>query len=134
MTSLPVTLTTAAAALFVNLWLGGRIARLRHQFKVNVGDGGHEPLLRRMRAQANFIEHAPIFLILLAALEISGGKRLPLAIIAVVFLLGRMAHGIGMDGGGLQRWRRIGMMSSTIASVALALWGLICAAGWCLGR
>ena len=113
---------------------GSAIARLRHQYKVNVGDGGHEPLLRRMRAQANFIEHAPIFLILLGAVEISGGNRPILAIIALVFVLCRIAHGIGMDGGDLQRWRRIGMISSTIASVALALWAVVCAAGWCLGR
>ena len=133
MTPVPVTLATAAAALFLNLWLGARIAQLRHQFKVNVGDGGHEPLLRRMRAQANFIEHAPFFLILLGGLEISGANRLALAIIAAVFILARIAHGVGMDGGDLQRWRRIGMISATCASVALAIWALVCAAG-CLGR
>ena len=55
MTILPVTLLSAAAAVFVNIWLGLRIGQLRGQFKVSVGDGGHEPLLRRMRAQANFV-------------------------------------------------------------------------------
>jgi uncharacterized protein len=134
MAPIPVTLSAAAAALFVNLWLGARIARLRHQFKVNVGDGGHEPLLRRMRAQANFIEHAPFFLILLVGLELSGANRPILAIVAVVFILARIAHGVGMDGGDLQRWRRIGMIGGTLAGVALAIWALICAVGWCLGR
>ncbi|HEY6048007.1 MAG TPA: MAPEG family protein, partial [Sphingomicrobium sp.] len=60
----PVTLVTAAAMVALNMWLGMRIAKLRGEFKVSVGDGGHEPLLRRMRAQANFIENAPFFVLL----------------------------------------------------------------------
>jgi len=72
---LPVTLLTATAAVFLNIWLGVRIGQYRGKFKVSVGDGGHEPLLRRMRAQANFIECAPFVLILIAGLEISGASR-----------------------------------------------------------
>jgi uncharacterized protein len=131
---LPVTLATAAAAAFVNIWLGWRISALRRKLKVSVGDGGQEPLLRRMRAQANFIENAPFFLILLAALELSGANRLALWIIAAVFILARIAHGFGMDGGPLQRWRRYGIMGSTVMTVALAIWALVCAAELCLGR
>ena len=132
MTPVPVTLVTAAAAFFVNMWLGARIAAVRKKFKVSVGDGGHDELLRRMRAQGNFIEHAPFFLILLAGLELSGANRLALGVIALVFILARIAHGIGMDGGELHRWRRDGMITSTIATVALVLWALFCAAELCL--
>jgi uncharacterized membrane protein YecN with MAPEG domain len=129
MTPIPVTLATAAAAVFVNLWLGWRIAQLREQFKVSVGDGGQELLLRRMRAQANFIEHAPIFLILLGGLELSGANRLALLAIAAVFILARIAHGVGMDGGEGPRWRMYGMMGSMFATLSLAIWALICAVG-----
>jgi uncharacterized membrane protein YecN with MAPEG domain len=134
MTPLPVTLATAAAAVFVNMWLGSRIAKLRSQFKVSVGDGGNEALLRRMRAQANFTESAPLFLILLAALELSGANHWALAGIGLVFLLARIAHGIGMDSAELRRWRMYGMIGSTLATVALALWALTCAVELCLGR
>ena len=75
MSPIPVTLLAAAAAALVNIWLGWRIAEYRKQFQVSVGHGGKERLLRRMRAQSNFIENAPIFLILLGALEISGANR-----------------------------------------------------------
>jgi uncharacterized membrane protein YecN with MAPEG domain len=129
MTPIPVALATAAAAVFVNLWLGWRIAQLREQFKVSVGDGGQDLLLRRMRAQANFIEHAPIFLILLGGLELSGANRLALLAIAAVFILARIAHGVGMDGGEGPRWRMYGMMGSTFATVALSVWALVCAVG-----
>ena len=126
MTPIPVTLTTTAAAVVVNIWLGWRIARLRKQFKTSVGDGGHEPLLRRMRAQANFIENAPFFLILLGGLELSGVNRLALLAIAAVFMVARIAHGVGMDGGDGPRWRMYGMMGSTFATGALAIWALAC--------
>ncbi|HEX8937162.1 MAG TPA: MAPEG family protein [Sphingomicrobium sp.] len=128
MTAVPVTLAASAAAVFVNIWLGSRIAKLRHRFKVSVGDGGQEPLLRRMRAQANFIENAPFFLILVASLELSGANRAGLGVIAAIFTLARIAHAIGMDGGSLAIWRRIGILISSIAIVLLAIWAILCVA------
>ena len=67
MVPVPVTLAATAACAVLNMWLGARVGKYRARFKVSVGDGGQEPLLRRMRAQANFIESAPIFLLLLLA-------------------------------------------------------------------
>ena len=134
MTPIPVTLASAAAAVFLNIWLGSRIAAFRRDFKVSVGDGGHEPLLRRMRAQANFIEHAPFFLILLGALELSGANRWVLAVIALVFVLTRIAHGIGMDADRDRRWRAYGMIGSSLAGLVLASWALILAAETVLSR
>ena len=129
MTSLPITLLTAAAAVVLNIWLGWRIAEHRVGFKVSVGDGGHEPLLRRMRAQSNFIEQAPFFLILLAALELFGANRLALAAVALVFTVARIAHGIGMDGGPLHRWRAMGISVSVLCSLALSVWAVVLAIG-----
>ena len=133
MTAVPVTLAASAAASLLNIWLGGRIAKLRKQFKVSVGDGGHEPLLRRMRAQANFIENAPFILILIAGLELSGANRLVLALVTAVFILARIAHPIGMDRAELRRWRMVGMMGSSFAMIALIGWAIICTARLCLG-
>ena len=134
MTPLPVALSAAAACALLNFWLGSRIARFRADYKVSVGDGGHQPLLRRMRAQANYIEHAPFFLILLAALEVSGAYALALALVAAIFVLARIAHGFGMDGGELARWRSVGMISSALATLTLTVWAIACAAEFCLGR
>src|SRR6476660_4219418 len=113
MVPVPVTLASTVASTLLNLWLGGRIAALRKQFRVSVGDGGHEPLLRRMRAQANFIENAPFVLILLGGLELSGANRAGLATIAVIFIVARILHPIGMDGSEKQRFRMFGMMGSS---------------------
>ncbi len=134
MTPVPVTLATAAAAVGVNTWLGARISLLRRDLKVSVGDGGHEPLLRRMRAQANFVENVPLFLILLGGLELSGANRWGLGALALVLTAGRIGHGYGMDGGSLHRWRRNGMISSTVALFLLAAWALFCAGEAALRR
>jgi uncharacterized membrane protein YecN with MAPEG domain len=133
MTNLPITMLTAAAAVFLNIWLGWRIAQHRVEFKTSVGDGGHEPLLRRMRAQSNFIEQAPFFLILLGGLELAGANCLALGIISAVFVLARIAHGIGMDGGPLHRWRAIGISVSVLCSIILAVWATVCAVTAVLG-
>jgi hypothetical protein len=122
MVPVPVTLASTVASTLLNLWLGGRIAALRKQFRVSVGDGGQEPLLRRMRAQANFIENAPFVLILLGALELSGANRAGLAAIAVIFIVARILHAIGMDGSEKQRFRMFGMMGSSLATLVLILW------------
>jgi len=124
MVPVPVTLASTVASTLLNLWLGGRIAALRKQFRVSIGDGGQEPLLRRMRAQANFIENAPFVLILLGGLELSGANRAGLAAIAVIFIVARILHPIGMDGSEKQRFRMFGMMGSSLATLALILWAI----------
>jgi uncharacterized membrane protein YecN with MAPEG domain len=134
MTPVPITLLAAAAAVAVNIWLGARVVRSRRDNNVKIGDGGNEAVLRRMRAQANFIENAPFFLILLGGLELSGGNRPALGAIAAAFILARIAHPIGMDGPHLFRWRMVGMMTSVFALVALALWAIVCATEAFLGR
>ena len=71
-----MTLTMAVASTLLNIWLGSRIARMRMVHKVSIGDGGALPLIARMRAQANFIEWAPFFLVLLALIEMARGQPL----------------------------------------------------------
>jgi len=134
MTPVPITLLTAAAAIAVNIWLGARIVASRREHQVKIGDGGNEAVLRRMRAQANFTENTTLFLILLGGLELSGGNRRALGVIAAVFILARIAHGIGMDGPHVFRWRTAGMMTTVFGQVALSLWAIVCAAEAFLSR
>ena len=128
MTTLPVTLTTAALSVIVNIWLGWRVVSARREAKVSIGDGGNEGVLRRMRAHANFAENAPIFLILLAVAELAAGSGVLLITLAAIFLASRVAHGIGMDGGSLVRFRMFGMMGTTLTTAVLAVWAIMLAA------
>lgn len=95
---LPVTLATAGAAALINLWLAGRIMRIRFGRGILYGDGGDERLANRMRAQLNFAEYTPLVLILIAAIEWSAGSSFWLALAGALYVAGRVAHPIGMDG------------------------------------
>lgn len=88
----------SAAAALINLWLGFRVGQVRHTSKVSIGAGDSMPLLTRMRAQANFIEYSPFVLILVGLIELGGGTRGWLWIVALVYLVGRILHAFGMEG------------------------------------
>jgi len=118
---LQTTLSLAAAAAIINLWLGIRIGQLRHQHGVSIGDGGNEQLQRRMRAQLNFAEHVPVVLVLLGLIEASGKGGQWLAPLGAVYMLGRVAHALGMDGGSLEKGRMVGTLLNMLITLGLAV-------------
>lgn len=120
----PITLAAAGAAALLNVWLSIRIGMVRSAQKISVGDGGCEELIRRMRAQANFIENTPIVLILIGAIEAARGPNPWLTGVAALYILGRVAHGVGMDGGKLAVGRMIGTLITMLAQVGLAVWAV----------
>jgi uncharacterized membrane protein YecN with MAPEG domain len=126
---LQTTLSLAAAAIIINLWLVVRISRMRLSLNVLQGDGGNPQLLHRMRAQANFIEHAPLFLILLAAIEMTGKGNKWLAIVGSVFMLARVAHAIGMDRAAPNPLRAGGIAVTLLSELGLAVVAVLIALG-----
>lgn len=124
---LPVTLTIAAAAAVLNLWLAMRIVRGRFSTKVMTGDGGDPMMLGRMRAQANFIEYTPFVLILMGLIEMAGGSATVLWALGAVFVLGRFAHGLGMDRATPNVFRAAGALSTWAVLAGLAGWALVVA-------
>jgi uncharacterized protein len=122
---LPITLTAAGAAALINLWLAIRVGQKRIAGKVSIGDGGHPPLIARMRAHANFTEYTPYFLILVALIELASGTSTWLWLVVGVYLLARVAHGIGMDVvEGQSKLRGIGIMVTMLVLVGLAIYAL----------
>ena len=120
-----ITLTIAAGAALLNLWLMIRCGQARIANKVSIGDGGDEFLTRRMRAHANFAENTPIVLILIAALELSGGTTGWLWAVGILYIIGRIAHPFGMDGGSMQIGRTIGTAITMLTLLGLAIMALI---------
>ncbi len=115
---LPISLTAAAAAAFINLWLGIRIGQVRTSEKVSIGDGGNEKVIRRMRAQANFVEFTPFVLILIALIELAAGTSTWLWAVMAVYMVARIAHAFGMDG--MAKARPIGIMLTLLIMTGLA--------------
>lgn len=121
---LPVTLCAVAAAAAINLWLSIRIGMIRHAKKINMGDGGDGDMIARMRAQANFIENTPIVLVMLAAIELARTGNAFLMAVAAIYMLGRVAHGIGMDGGSLGFLRGPGTLITMLTQIGLGVWAV----------
>ena len=121
---LTITLTITAAAALLNIWLMMRVGKVRLAEKVSVGDGGNENIIRRMRAHSNFIESAPLVLILIAAIELSIGTNIVLWFVSSLYILGRIGHGFGMDGGSLEKGRVIGTIITLLTLLGLAGWAI----------
>ena len=74
----------------------------RRKNKVSFGDDGNRTLMRRIRAQGNFVEYTPIFLISLIGIEWIGyAKNISYYLIyvhslGIIFILGRIFHTISL--------------------------------------
>ncbi len=118
---LPTTLSMAAAAALINVWLMLRCGQVRMKEKINIGTGGSDMMERRMRAQLNFAENTPWVLALIAAIELAGKGGQWLAIVGGLYMLARVAHGFGMDGGTFEKGRGVGVMVTMLVQVILAI-------------
>jgi uncharacterized membrane protein YecN with MAPEG domain len=118
---LPTTLSMAAAAALINFWLALRCGQVRGKEGISIGTGGSELMERRMRAQLNFVENTPWVLALIAAIELSGKGGQWLAIVGGAYMLGRVAHGLGMDPNGFAKGRMIGTVTTMLTQISLAI-------------
>ena len=119
---LPISLTIAAGAALLNLWLAVRVGRVRTEEKVSIGDGGNERLIRRMRAHSNYVENTAFVLILLALIELGLGSSLWLWGAGALYLVARVLHGLGMDG--MQWGRMAGTLITILTQLGLAVTAL----------
>jgi uncharacterized membrane protein YecN with MAPEG domain len=80
-----------AAALTLNVILN------RVRSGVESGDGGVPTLMQAMRAHGNFIEQAPIALILIASAEAAGARPLVVNTLGVALLIARFASAVALN-------------------------------------
>lgn len=121
MLQIPVTAIVTALCALLLVGLSAHISRLRFKHKVSLGDGGVNPLLRAVRLHGNTTEHAPIFILLCAAFELSVGTDPLLQIIAGLFLLSRALYTWGMLTKIFTRQRIIGTLGTYVAQTVLAV-------------
>jgi uncharacterized membrane protein YecN with MAPEG domain len=125
MTTLPITLTIAGAAALINVWLALRISHLRRLNHISIGHGGNEAVETRMRAHSNFVEYTPLFLILLGLVEAARGPQTWLWIVAILFILARLAHPFGMDRPAPNALRIGGVAITWLCLLGLAAYALV---------
>lgn len=124
---LPITLTFAAAAALLNIWLGMRVARLRLGYRILHGDGGNEGLMRRIRAQANYAEYTPFALILAGFVELALGSDGWLWLVALTYIVGRVLHAFGMDKDFPSKLRQAGIIITWLTLIGLSAMALYAA-------
>ncbi|WP_417621085.1 MAPEG family protein [Parasphingorhabdus sp.] len=123
--TLPVTGLAAAICALLLIYCAYATVKVRIASQIGFGDGDNPDLLAARRTHANLSEHAPVFLIMLAVLELANAHHLGLTAIAAIFLIGRVAHIVGMNQhhkGGSPRLRQIGVIATWFTTIALALW------------
>jgi uncharacterized protein len=79
------------AALTVNVIIN------RVNSRVDVGDGGIAKLGQAIRAQANFVEQAPLALIVIALAEAAGARALVVQILGIALLASRLASAYALN-------------------------------------
>lgn len=126
---LQTTLSLAAAAAVLNFWLALRAGKVRFGAKIWHGDGENPLLLRRMRAQANYVENTPFVLILIGAIEATAKGGQWLAIVGAVYLLARIAHAFGMDKPAASPLRAGGFLVTVAVLLGLSVVAVLIALG-----
>ncbi len=123
MTILPISMTLAAVAALINIWLMIRCGRARTKEQVMVGDGGNEAVIRRMRAHSNYIESTAFVLFLIVLIELAVGPAGWLWAVGGVYFAGRIAHAIGMDG--VMNARFAGTLITLLTQLGLAVMAIL---------
>ncbi|MFH1805384.1 MAG: MAPEG family protein [Pseudomonadota bacterium] len=95
MPMLPATffLTGIFALMLVILSLN--VSFRRRAVMVGYGDGDDKTLRVRMRAHGNFIENAPLAILVCAGLEFSGTAGNWVWLVALAFIISRLLHALG---------------------------------------
>jgi hypothetical protein len=111
----------------LNVGLAIQVSRRRLGARINLGTAGDAVMEARTRAQANLVEYAPFFLILLALLELAGASPLWLWIAGALFVIARLGHALGMvrpapnpfrAGGAVVTWMLLLLLSGWAIAVA----------------
>ena len=117
---MPITIITASLLALWLVTLSLRVIKQRRALGRNTPDAAQEQALKRaIRGQGNLTEYAPIFLLLLSLAEYHAQAQWFLALVAVLFLAGRLAHGVAFSFMRSNMLLRVGGMVLTLTSLIL---------------
>ncbi|MBI1985543.1 MAG: MAPEG family protein [Rhodospirillales bacterium] len=126
MIALPITSTVAAGLAIFMFPLTVQISMRRKSLgNVVFGDADDMVLRRRIRAFGNFVEYAPICLLLMALMELQGTPSTWLWVVGGLLAAGRVIHALGMLFADTPVPRAIGMLMTYAAFLIPAAWLLL---------
>lgn len=96
MPELYISSLVAALAAVALVALSLPISLRRRKAGVSLGHGDDDTLHRLIRAHGNFVEYAPVGLLVLAIMEMSKANTYLVWLAAAALVLGRAIHALGM--------------------------------------
>lgn len=119
---IPVTAVTAVLCALLIFGLGLRVSLLRQKLRIALGDGGNPQVLGAIRAHANAVEYAPIFLVLSLCFEAYAGSSVGLIVLDTAFVVARLLAAWGLSTGPINPARRYGAMLTYLSLLLTSLW------------
>jgi len=122
----PVSGLYAALQALLAIGLVVPVGQLRTKYDVSIHAGGHPDLDVAIRRHANWAEHVPFALLLIALLELNGGGAGLLHGLGITLLAARVLHPFGLKADTMRvPLRGIGafatMLVTLVAAIALLL-------------
>ncbi len=114
-----ITAIYAAPLVGLFLVLTARTIINRRTKKISLGHGDDEETERRIRAHANFVEYAPLGILLIAIAESLSAHIILLHLIGLMLLVGRLLHAYGVGGPKMDFKLRTWGMILTLNALAL---------------
>lgn len=102
-----------------------RVIKLRRRHRVGIGDGGQPELARAVRMHGNFVEFAPLALLAVAAVELSGLPGWLVHGLGIALVAGRVLHAWGLS-------RSTGVSFGRSTGMALTFAVLLIASAVCI--
>ena len=125
---IPTTLLYTALFAIFALVLSFKAGSFRGKSGVSVlyGDPANMELAEKVRVHQNFLEYVPMILILMGAIELTGGSTVFLHGIGIALIVTRIAHAIGLKHDNMAHPGRLvgagGTALITLVSAIYALW------------
>lgn len=134
--SIPITLTFASIFAVFALVLSFRAGSFRGKTGLSIlhGEPQNMVLAEKVRAHQNFLEYVPLILILMGAIEASGGSSTFLYSVGGLLIITRIAHAIGLKHDNMaHKGRLIGAGGTALIMLVTAGYGVWIGAGALLG-
>ena len=121
-----ITLLYASLLGLLQVTLAYKVGSSRLKTNTLLGDGNQSEVLQKVRAHGNLTEYVPIFLILLALIEMQGVALWKIHVLGSLFFLARIAHSYGMYiSTESTPPRLIGILVTWLSIAGMSVYGLI---------
>ena len=120
-----ITILYAGILGLMAIGLGATAGVYRGNAGISFGDGGDDELRMRMRRHANFVENAPLALILIGLLEIQSIPVWAVHGLGGAVVAGRALHAYGFSGGVTSPMRGIGAGITALAIAIASVWAVV---------